>query len=126
MLSRILLTTAMVLLFNLLSLAGVLKFLLYLTAYLIIGSDILKKAGKGIWNHRMFDENFLMAVATIGAFILAVYSGSSDYNEAIAVMLFYQIGEFFQSYAGWEEQKKYQRTDGYSSGLCKCRTKRNT
>lgn len=105
MLSRILLTTAMVLLFNLLSLAGVLKFLLYLTAYLIIGSDILKKAGKGIWNHRMFDENFLMAVATIGAFILAVYSGSGDYNEAIAVMLFYQIGEFFQSYAVGKSRK---------------------
>ncbi len=105
MLSRILLTTAMVLLFNLLSLAGVLKFLLYLTAYLIIGSDILKKAGKGIWNQRMFDENFLMAVATIGAFILAVYSGSGDYNEAIAVMLFYQIGEFFQSYAVGKSRK---------------------
>ena len=105
MLSRILLTTAMVLLFNLLSLAGVLKFLLYLTAYLIIGSDILKKAGKGIWNHRMFDENFLMAVATIGAFILAIYSGSGDYNEAIAVMLFYQIGEFFQSYAVGKSRK---------------------
>lgn len=105
MLSRILLTTAMVLLFNLLSLAGVLEFLLYLTAYLIIGSDILKKAGKGIWNHRMFDENFLMAVATIGAFILAVYSGSGDYNEAIAVMLFYQIGEFFQSYAVGKSRK---------------------
>ena len=63
------------------------------------GYDILKKAGRGILNRRMFDENFLMAVATIGAFALAVYSKSGDYNEAIAVMLFYQIGELFQSYA---------------------------
>ena len=72
---------------------------LYLIPYLVIGYDILKKAGRGILNRRMFDENFLMAVATIGAFALAVYSKSGDYNEAIAVMLFYQIGELFQSYA---------------------------
>lgn len=72
---------------------------LYLAVYLVIGYDILKKAGRGILNRRMFDENFLMAVATIGAFALAVYSKSGDYNEAIAVMLFYQIGELFQSYA---------------------------
>lgn len=72
---------------------------MYLAAYLIIGYDILRKAGKGILNRRVFDENFLMAIATVGAFALAIYSGSGDYNEAIAVMLFYQIGELFQSYA---------------------------
>ena len=67
--------------------------------YIVIGYDILKKAGRGILNRRVFDENFLMAVATIGAFALAIYEKSADYNEAIAVMLFYQIGELFQSYA---------------------------
>ncbi len=70
----------------------------YLVDYLVIGYDILIKAGKGIKNHRVFDENFLMAVATIGAMALAIYE-NGDYLEAIAVMLFYQIGEWFQSYA---------------------------
>jgi len=71
----------------------------YIAVYLIIGYDILRKACLGIINGRVFDENFLMAVATIGAFSLALYERSGDYLEAIAVMLFYQIGEFFQSYA---------------------------
>ena len=75
------------------------RFLLYLIIYLIIGYDILKKAWLGIIHGRVFDENFLMAVATVGAFALALYEGSGDYLEAVAVMLFYQIGEFFQSYA---------------------------
>lgn len=75
-----------------------LRFALYLTDYLIIGYDILKKAFKGIKNKQIFDENFLMAVATIGAMALAI-SANGDYVEAIAVMLFYQIGEWFQSYA---------------------------
>ena len=79
--------------------------LLYLTAYLIIVYDILMKAGRGILNGRMFDENFLMAIATIGAIALAVYEKSGDYNEAIAVMLFYQIGELFQSYAVGKSRK---------------------
>ena len=78
---------------------------LYLVAYLVIGYDILRKAGKGIVNRRVFDENFLMAVATIGAFALAIYERSGDYNEAIAVMLFYQIGELFQSYAVGKSRK---------------------
>ncbi|MBO4900158.1 MAG: heavy metal translocating P-type ATPase, partial [Lachnospiraceae bacterium] len=77
----------------------IIKFVLYLAVYLLIGYDILKKAFKGIKNRQVFDENFLMAIATIGAFALAIYSKSGDYVEAIAVMLFYQIGEFFQSYA---------------------------
>lgn len=81
-----------------------LKMILYVVDYLIIGYDILKKAGKGIWNRQVFDENFLMAVATAGAFALEIYSAHGnlllidDCNEAVAVMLFYQIGEFFQSY----------------------------
>lgn len=78
---------------RLLQLAG------YLAVYLVIGYDILKKAFRGIKNKQVFDENFLMAVATVGAFLLAIYEKSGDYNEAIAVMLFYQIGELFQSYA---------------------------
>ncbi|MCD8097511.1 MAG: cadmium-translocating P-type ATPase [Lachnospiraceae bacterium] len=78
---------------------GMLRFALYMVPYLIIGYDILKKAWKGIRNRQVFDEAFLMAVATIGAIILALYSGSGDYLEAIAVMLLYQIGELFQSYA---------------------------
>lgn len=73
--------------------------MLYLATYLVIGYDILRKAVKGILNGRPFDECFLMAFATVGAFALALYEGSGDYNEAIAVMLFYQIGELFQSYA---------------------------
>lgn len=74
-------------------------FLYYLIDYLVIGSDILIKAWKGIRNHQVFDESFLMAIATVGAFALAIYEQSGDYTEAIAVMLFYQIGEWFQSYA---------------------------
>lgn len=77
----------------------VLKLVLYLAVYMEIGFDILKKAAKGIKNGQVFDENFLMAVATVGAFALAIYEKSGDYNEGIAVMLFYQIGEWFQGYA---------------------------
>ena len=99
MLIRIVITAVMVLILQFISVSGLLQLALYLAAYLIIGYDILRKAGKGILNRRVFDENFLMAIATVGAFALAIYSGSGDYNEAIAVMLFYQIGELFQSYA---------------------------
>ena len=99
MLTRIIITTVMVIALNLIPTTGILQLALYLAAYLTIGYDILRKAGRGILNRRVFDENFLMAVATIGAFVLAIYSRSGDYNEAIAVMLFYQIGELFQSYA---------------------------
>lgn len=99
MLIRIIITTVMVIALNLIPATGILQLALYLAAYLIIGYDILRKAGRGILNRRVFDENFLMAVATVGAFALAIYSKSGDYNEAIAVMLFYQIGELFQSYA---------------------------
>ena len=99
MLIRILIAGALLILLNFTPAAGWLRFTLYLVPYFVIGYDILIKAGKGIRNRQVFDENFLMAVATIGAIALAVYEGSGDYTEAIAVMLFYQIGEWFQSYA---------------------------
>ncbi len=83
---------------------GMVRFGLYLVPYLIIGYDILKKAFKGILNRQVFDENFLMAVATLGAIAVAIYE-NGDYTEAIAVMLFYQIGEFFQSYAVGKSRK---------------------
>lgn len=105
MLYCILISAGMVLVWNLIPVTGILRLLLFLAAYLVIGYDILKKAGKGIRNRRVFDENFLMAVATIGAFVLAVYDRSGDYNEAIAVMLFYQVGELFQSYAVGKSRK---------------------
>lgn len=77
----------------------------YLVVYVIIGYDIVRKSWKGILNGRVFDENFLMCVATIGAFSLALYEQSGDYLEGIAVMLFYQVGEFFQSYAVGKSRK---------------------
>ena len=99
MLVRILAAAALLILLNFLPVTGWLRFMLYLIPYLIVGYDILIKAGKGIRNRQVFDECFLMAVATVGAIALAVYEGSGDYTEAIAVMLFYQVGEWFQSYA---------------------------
>lgn len=103
--TRILITAGMLVLLQLLPLNGWVRFFGYLAAYFVIGYDILRKAWKGILNRRVFDENFLMAVATIGAFVLAVYENSGEYNEAIAVMLFYQIGELFQSYAVGKSRK---------------------
>jgi len=84
---------------------GIPQLVLYVAIYIVIGGDILKKAGRGILNRQVFDENFLMAVATLGAFALAIYEKSGDYNEAIAVMLFYQIGEFFQNVAVGKSRK---------------------
>lgn len=105
MLIRILITIVLLVALNLVHLKGLVNLGLYLAAYLVIGYDILRKAGKGILNRRVFDENFLMAIATVGAFALAIYEKSGDYNEAIAVMLFYQIGELFQSYAVRKSRK---------------------
>ena len=105
MLIRILVTAVMLAALHFLPVTGWLRLVMFLAAYLIIGYDILKKAGQGIANGRVFDENFLMAVATVGAFALAIYEKSGDYNEAIAVMLFYQIGELFQSYAVGKSRK---------------------
>lgn len=105
MLIRILITIVLLVALNLVHLKGLVNLGLYLVTYLVIGYDILRKAGKGILNRRVFDENFLMAIATVGAFALAIYEQSGDYNEAIAVMLFYQIGELFQSYAVRKSRK---------------------
>ncbi len=99
MLIRILVATALMIALHFIPATGVLQLCLYLVPYLVVGYDILRKAGRGILNGRVFDENFLMAVATLGAFGLAIYEKSGDYTEAIAVMLFYQVGELFQSYA---------------------------
>lgn len=98
MLIRILIAAALLIGFNFLPVTGYVRFILYLIPYLIIGYDILIKAFKGIKNRQPFDESLLMAIATIGAMAIAVYD-DGDYTEAIAVMLFYQIGEWFQSYA---------------------------
>ena len=99
MLIRILAAAAMMAVLAFIPAEGVLRFALYMVPYLTVGYDILWKALKGIKNRQVFDENFLMAVATVGAVLLAIYEGSGDYTEAIAVMLFYQVGEWFQSYA---------------------------
>ena len=98
MLVRIIIAAALMIILHFVPVKGVIRFLLYLIPYFVIGYDILRKAFKGIMNHQVFDENFLMAVATVGAIIVAL-SENGDYTEAIAVMLFYQIGELFQSYA---------------------------
>ncbi|MEE0781800.1 MAG: heavy metal translocating P-type ATPase [Sellimonas sp.] len=99
MLVRILIAALLLVGLNFVPAEGWLRFVLYLIPYLVIGYDILLKAFKGIRNGQVFDECFLMAVATIGAIALALYERSGDYTEVIAVMLFYQIGEWFQSYA---------------------------
>ena len=98
MLCRILLSAAMLAGLHFVPVEGIPRFLLYLIPYLVIGGDILRKAWKGIRNRQVFDENFLMAIATIGAMALGLIQ-DGDYVEGIAVMLFYQIGELFQSYA---------------------------
>lgn len=104
MLARIIIAAVLMVVCNVIPAEGILKFVLYMIPYFIIGYDILKKAVKGIINKQVFDENFLMAVATVGAIVIAV-TDSGDYNEAIAVMLFYQIGELFQSYAVGKSRK---------------------
>ena len=96
---RIIIAAVLLIFLKLVSLPAWLSVVLYLAAYIVIGYDILRKAFKGILNKQVFDENFLMAVATVGAIALAVYERSADLSEAVAVMLFYQIGELFQSYA---------------------------
>ena len=93
MLIRIIIAAVLIVVFSLLPAEGYLRFVLFMIPYLVIGYDILKKAFKGILNKQVFDENFLMDVATVGAILLG------DYSEGVAVMLFYQIGELFQSYA---------------------------
>ena len=104
MLIRIIISAIMIIALNFVPADKIIRFFLYLIPYLIVGYDILIKAGKGIINGQVFDENFLMSVATIGAMIIGIV-GSGDYVEAIAVMLFYQIGELFQSYAVGKSRK---------------------
>ena len=104
MLIRIVVSAVLLIGFNFLPFGGLPRFVLYMIPYLVIGYDILIKAFKGIKNRQPFDESLLMAIATIGAIAIAIYSEvvdheAGDYVEAIAVMLFYQVGEWFQSYA---------------------------
>ena len=99
MLARVIISAGLLTGLTFAPVTGILRFGLYLIPYFVIGYDILIKAAKGIKNRQIFDESFLMAIATIGAIALALYEESGDYTEAIAVMLFYQIGELFQSYA---------------------------
>ena len=105
MLVRIAAAMAMLIGLHFLPSEGAVRFGLYLVPYLVIGYDILRKAWKGIRSGQVFNENFLMAVATVGAFALALYDRTGDYTEAVAVMLFYQIGEWFQSYAVGRSRK---------------------
>ena len=99
MLLRIIVAFVLLVALHFVEVEGALRFVCYMVPYLVVGYDILLKAAKGVKNRQMFDECFLMAVATVGAVALALYSGSGDYTEAVAVMLFYQIGELFQSVA---------------------------
>ena len=99
MLTRILVTAAMLGVLKLIPLTGIPQLIAYLMVYLVISYDILRKAARGIINGQAFDENFLMALATLGAFFLTAWTKSGDYVEGIAVMLFYQVGELFESYA---------------------------
>ena len=99
MLTRILITAAMLIALKFIPVTGISKLIAYLMVYSLISYDILRKAARGIANGQAFDENFLMALATLGAFFLAVWTGTGDYVEGIAVMLFYQVGELFESYA---------------------------
>lgn len=99
MLIRIVIAAVLLIVLSFVPVGGWIRFLCYMAPYLIIGYDILLKAFKGIKNRQVFDECFLMAVATVGAIALALYEQNGDYTEAIAVMLFYQVGEWFQSYA---------------------------
>ena len=99
MLMRIIISALLMIVLSFADVAGAIRFILYMIPYLIVGYDILLKAAKGIIRGHVFDECFLMAIATVGAVALAIYSRSGDYTEAVAVMLFYQIGELFQNYA---------------------------
>ena len=105
MLIRIVLSMLMTVALSFIPVSGIPRFALYMAAYLIIGYDILLKAARGIINGQVFDECFLMAIATVGAIALAIYEKSGDYTEAVAVMLFYQVGELFQSYAVGRSRK---------------------
>ena len=121
MLTRIMAAAFGVILLNFVPVTGILRFTLYLAVYLVIGYDILKKAGRGILNRRMFDENFLMAVATIGAFALAVYSKSGDYTRGNRGNVVLSDRRVVPKLCSREKPQKYQCINGYPTGLCKCR-----
>ena len=106
MLMRIIISALLMIVLSFADVAGAIRFILYMIPYLIVGYDILLKAAKGIIRGHVFDECFLMAIATVGAVALAIYSRSGDYTEAVAVMLFYQIGELFQNYAVGKSRRK--------------------
>ena len=105
MLVRIAVTSVALIILHFIPVTGLSRLLLYTAVYMLIGYDILKKAGWGIIHGRAFDENFLMTVATVGAFGLAIWEKSGEYTEGIAVMLFYQVGEFFQNLAVGKSRK---------------------
>lgn len=105
MLVRIILAAMLLVSLAFVPVTGPLRLALYLIPYLLVGYDILLKAAKGIRNGRVFDENFLMTVATLGAIAIALYDDTGEYTEAVAVMLFYQIGEWFQAYAVGKSRK---------------------
>lgn len=105
MLFRIIIASVLLVALALSPITGYLRLALFLIPYLIVGYDILLKAAKGITNGRIFDENLLMTVATLGAIAIALYDNTGDYTEAVAVMLFYQIGEWFQAYAVGKSRK---------------------
>ena len=105
MLFRILIASVLLIAVAFSPVTGPLRLVLFLIPYFIVGYDILLKAAKGISNGRIFDENLLMTVATIGAIAIALYDNTGDYTEAVAVMLFYQIGEWFQAYAVGRSRK---------------------
>lgn len=110
-LTRIIIAALLMIILKFLPAEGWLRFVLYMIPYLVVGYDILRKAFKGILNKQVFDENFLMAVATIGAIALG------NYTEGVAVMLFYQIGELFQSYAVGKSRRNISESDGYPARI---------
>lgn len=105
MLIRIIIASVLLIALALSPITGYLRLALFLIPYFIVGYDILLKAAKGFTNGRIFDENLLMTVATLGAIAIALYDNTGDYTEAVAVMLFYQIGEWFQGYAVGKSRK---------------------
>lgn len=108
MLTRIIITLVSLGILNFISVSPSLKICLYICVYLLIGYDVLKKSIIGILKGKVFDENFLMTVATLGAFALSIYEKSGECNESVAVMLFYQIGELLQDFAVDRSKKKYR------------------
>lgn len=117
MLIRIIIASVLLIALALSPITGYLRLALFLIPYFIVGYDILLKAAKGFTNGRIFDENLLMTVATLGAIAIALYDNTGDYTEAVAVMLFYPNRRMVPRLCGGQKSKKYQRVDGHSTGL---------